>query len=115
MLSRCLAPQCWFAALFLLASSGRAQQPAPAAEAPEPEAPQAVTEANFGVQAAAAEELVSTIGRELEFQEVSEEVGEALDKVDVQADELMERTASLDQQFIHVARGELSHHSIKID
>ena len=98
MFSRRLAPQCWFAALFLLASSGSAQQPAPAAEAPEPEAPQTVTEANFGVQAADAEELVSTIGRELESQEVSEEVGAALDKVDVQADELIERTASLDQR-----------------
>lgn len=98
MLSRCLAPQCWFAALVLLASSGSAQQPAPAAEAPKPEAPEAITEANFGVQAADAEELVSTIGRELEFQEVAEEVGEALDKVDVQADELLERTTSLDQR-----------------
>jgi small-conductance mechanosensitive channel len=98
MFSRRLALLCWFAAPFLLASSGSAQQPAPVAEAPKPEAPEPVTEANFGVQAADAEQLVATIGLELDFQEVSEEVGEALDKADVQADELMERAASLDQR-----------------
>ena len=95
-----IATRCSFPVFVLLASTASAQQPAPAPapEAPPAEEPQAVTEANFGVQAAKAEELVSTIGRELESQAVPEEVSEALDNAERQATELLERTETLGER-----------------
>jgi small-conductance mechanosensitive channel len=78
-----------------LAQAAFAQEPEAAPVVAKPAEPTELTESNFGLLAAKAEELTTTVGRELDAETVSSDVEATLDAIETEAAGLLERTASL--------------------
>ena len=76
----------------------RAQDPAPAPEAPVPETPKELTGADFAIEAGAVEERLARIKTEMSLIDVLAEVTKALDEVDASGAELLESFAALESR-----------------